>query len=235
MGEPIKLLEALLLKNLPPEEREGLTLNDDSPYQWFYFDHLEDPQDLEAAWAVFPEQAEIRRRLAEVERVASVLPGWGYRIPTPQALPERRADLVRRHLQSMRPLIPNSEENQATIAALAGELRLEPAPPDIAEPEPGKNWLFLTLYEAAQEPTYELLNRGEHYELLRDWAIYLTKCDEVALYLLWPALSLSQTLPADTPEAGMRLWAGDSRACYWFQDNDPLSGVIVYRERGAHG
>jgi len=29
---------------------------------------------------------------------------------------------------------------------------------------------------------------SQHYQLLYHWAIYLTKCDEVAWYLLWPCL-----------------------------------------------
>jgi hypothetical protein len=225
---PMQLLEQLLKKNLPEEERDDVDLSDEV-YQWFYFDQLRDKEDLERAWSVFPEQAEIRRRLAEVERAANTVPSFGYRVAKEnQAVaPADLAECIRLHLEKIRPLLPDRAENKAILRALDAGPRIELAPEGVRAPKAGENDLFLALYEAMQEPKYEI-DRGEHYGLLSEWAIYLTKCDEVALYLLWPALPISHRLPPDTALPAVRLWAMGCRDCFWFKDQDPATGTVWF-------
>lgn len=227
---PIQLLTELLRKNVPADERESITLDEDSVDRWFYFDRITDAADLEAAWGVFTEQAEIRRRLAELESLAKVMPGFGYRIPKKQIVkPRELVALVKLHLQKMRPLIADQEENAAILALIDAGPRVEVAPASAKMPRADDNELFMAVYEALQEPTYSLSDRGEHYDMLCEWAIYLTKCDEDVLYLLWPTLDISRQLPGDTAEAGMRLWALDCRDRYWCKNNDPATGIVYVR------
>ena len=63
-------------------------------------------------------------------------------------------------------------------------------------------------------------------EVLEDWAIYLTKCAEVALYLLWPILKDVQAIDPSTPVPGFRLWQYNCHTNYWIKDDDVRSGVV---------
>ena len=56
--------------------------------------------------------------------------------------------------------------------------------------------------------------------------IYLTKCDEVDLYLLWPILDNVGDIDPNTPTPGFDLWRYGCRSAYWIKDNDVESGVV---------
>jgi len=96
-----------------------------------------------------------------------------------------------------------------------------------APPDPMANILFGALYESMGD------FKSSHYafeqpllEILYDWAIYLTKCDEVALYLLWPILKDVEALDPNTPVPGFKLWQYNCRTDYWIKEGDLKSGVV---------
>jgi hypothetical protein len=133
---------------------------------------------------------------------------------------------VQQHLEKIRPLF----EDEEIADALQG-VRVMAAPPGAKAPR--ENELLWALGEAVDVPTYSMYKRGEHYSMLREWAIYLTKCDEVMLYLVWPTLDVARKLPADTPEAGLRLWSMNLRDRFWFKDNDPATGIVYVKLPGS--
>lgn len=93
--------------------------------------------------------------------------------------------------------------------------------------------LFGALYESMGD------FKRDHYpfeqpmlEILYDWAIYLTKCDEVALYMLWPVLKGVEGIDPTTPVPGFRLWQYNCRTNYWIKDNDVKAGLVFVHPRG---
>lgn len=222
MKSPIKILEEILLRNLPDEERlHELSLRH-CGYRYFYFDHIRRKEDYEAAWSVFPEYQQIRQRLDEVENLANVIPGFGYRVPRNDVpITERKLlALLRKLFEHVGPLIDDDDSNADIKGFLNRQPTIEIAADELAIPDPRENNLFLTLYEGMQRFALEHFPPGDHYSLLRDWAIYLTKCDEVAFYLLWPCLRRRQDLSPDTPLAWFQLWSHDCRDRFWIKDND---------------
>jgi len=226
--EPIDVLEEILKRNSEPGEEIDLRENEVDHY--FYFDKIANPGDLEAAWAVFPESQEIRKRLQEVDSVCDVIDGWGYRVPkeSNRCEPDELLQILRTHIERMRSLIPDDDYYRDVINFIDGSFDVQIAPADASPPEEDdENALFDTLYEVISEFTLEHCSLDEpHKELLYNWAIYLTKCDEVAAYLLWPCLDGVSDLPADTPDPGFQLWANDCRMRYWIKDEDFGSGVV---------
>ncbi len=90
MSQEIALLETILKRNSDDPESVDIANEVD---HYFFFDAIADASDLEAAWAVFDEHVEIRRRLANIEADAQCVPGWGYRTAQASAS-SRQADLV---------------------------------------------------------------------------------------------------------------------------------------------
>lgn len=226
----MKLLQDILERNTSPDL--GLSAVDiyEESCQWFYFDQIANTDDLELAWSIFPEQQEIRQRLMRLESVADIVPNFGYRLPKKDnrcALEDLRK-LIEQQLRSICPLIPDRDYLAETRQALGRPFEIVLAPMDELVPDWQHNELRTSLYETIQNAN-ELRIREDHYYLLYEWAVYLTKCDEVAVYLLWPCLDASRIYAPETPEAGFRLWSLDCRDRYWFKNNNPRLGVIHFR------
>lgn len=95
------------------------------------------------------------------------------------------------------------------------------------QPDPMDNVLFGALYESMGD------FKHDHYPfeepllaILYEWAIALTKCDEVALYLLWPVLKDVGGIDPNTPIPGLALWKYHCRTSYWIKDGDLRSGLV---------
>jgi hypothetical protein len=227
--DKIDLLQEILKRNLRPEEIIGnFDLRTNESYHYFYFDCIRDPNDLELAWSIFPENKEIRRRLKIVERAASIIPGWGYRV----AKETNRCDhatlkkLIRQHIRFMRPLVRYEDIGRF----LDKPFEIVLAPKNVAVPDDMNNDLLLALDEGPGDFFIEHYPIDkQHYWLLDNWAIYLTKCDEVARYLLWPCLRKVSHLPKESPNPGFRLWTYHCRDRYWIKDGDLSSGVVYFR------
>jgi hypothetical protein len=222
-ADPVEILEDLLKRN-----GYDVNLRENETDRYFLFDLITEPDDLALAWSQFPAHDEIRVRAAQVDAVSDIVPGWGYRTPRKS---NRCSDTelighVREHLGAIHPLISEDYEevrvfieNGCDIQVLGKDVG---APPDATE-----NLLFGALYEAISD------FKIDHYsfdmpilEILYDWAIYLTKCNEVALYLLWPVLKDVDAINPNTPVPGFRLWQYNCRTNYWINENDVSSGVV---------
>lgn len=231
--DPIDVLEAILKRN-------GLDadLRNNESYRYFLFDSIADPADLDLAWSQFPAHAEIRARAAQVDAVSDIVSGWGYRIPkkTNRCSDEELRDLVRRHISAIRPMLKR-ECYEDVVKFLEKPNNIEIVGDEIDCPAytPGMNmadyWnsspLVNSLDEAAGDWMIDHFSHDELlHEILYDWAIYLTKCDEVAMYLLWPTLKDVADYPPDTPNPGFELWRYNCRANYWIKNADFQSGVV---------
>src|SRR5262249_47956333 len=195
--------------------------------RYFLFDQISQPHDLDLAWSLFPAHGEIRARAAEVDAVSDIVPGWGYRTPgKSNRCPDAELiRLVRANIEAARPLITGWNDVRAFIEngydiQLVGSKA--GAPPDAMA-----NVLFGALYESMGE------FKINHYpfeepilEILHDWAIYLTKCDEVALYLLWPVLENVDAVDPNTPVPGFKLWQYNCRTNYWIHEGDMKSRLV---------
>lgn len=223
-ADHVKMLEDIL-------KRSGHDLNlrdrNKEEHRYFLFDQISAPDDLDLAWSQFPAQRDIRPRAAQVDAVSDIIPGWGYRTPkkSNHCSDAELIRLVRGNIDAIRPLISGWEDVRAfiesgydihVVGSEAGD------PPDAME-----NILFGALYESMGDFKFD------HYpfeelilEILYDWAIYLTKCDEVALYLLWPVLKDVEAIDPNTPVPGFRLWQYNCRTNYWIKDGDVKSRLV---------
>lgn len=229
MSPELKRLEEILKRN----SAEPDTVNiDDEVSHYFFFDEIADAADLEEAWSAFPEQAEIRKRLALVESDSGVIPGWGYRVPADGASIDDDAllEMVRKNVLNLRPMLAHTDDNRELIEFIDRGFVVEIAPQSAHAPDAPDNDLFMSLYEAMQENRSDRFpHDAPHYRVLYNWAIYLTKCDEVACYLIWPCLSGNEAWPADTLEPFVRLWKLNCRDRFWIKQGDPSSGTIYVR------
>lgn len=225
----MRQLEAILKRN--SSEPDGVDITDEVEH-YFFFDKIRDASDLEEAWSVFPEHAEIRKRLALVESDCKVVPGWGYRIPGEVVSIDdaQLLELVRQGIRNLRPMLLDTDENSDAIAFIDGGFDIVIAPSGAVPPDPDRNDFFLALYEAIQE---DMLARfpfdKPHYRVLWNWAIYLTKCDEVASYLLWPCLSGHARFSDDVMAPFVGLWKRDCRDRFWVKRGDFSSGMIYVK------
>jgi hypothetical protein len=222
MNDPIRNLEGILKRN-----GHELNLRDKEEHRYFLFDQITDSRDLDLAWSQFPAHHEIRTRAAEVDAVSDIVTGWGYRTPK-RSNRCSHADLiglVRGHITAIRALISGWRDIRAFIdngfdVQVVG--REAGVPPD-----PMQNELFGALYESMSDfKCYHYPFGQPILQVLKDWAIYLTKCDEVALYLLWPILKHVEVIDASTPIPGFRLWQYNCRTSYWIKDGDLKSGRV---------
>src|SRR4051812_43279661 len=112
----MKLLQDILQRNLPPDTGLPPVNIYEESWQWFYFDNIVNADDLEKAWAIFPEQAEIRRRLADLEAMADSHPNSGYRLPkkSNRCSDKELQALIERTIESYRPLILDRDYNAET-------------------------------------------------------------------------------------------------------------------------
>jgi hypothetical protein len=231
MNDPIKTLEDILSRN-----GHDLDLRDRNKEEnrYFLFDQISAPSDLDLAWSQFPAHREIRGRAAEVDAVSDIVQGWGYRTPkkSNRCSDGELSGLLRGHVAAIRPLISGWRDVRAfiedgfDIQVVGSEVG---APPDAMQ-----NELFGALYESMGD------FKIEHYpfeqpilEILYDWAIFLTKCDEVAVYMLWPVLKDVEAIDPNTPAPGFKLWQYNCRTNYWIKDGDLKSRVVCIQRPWA--
>ncbi len=213
-------MEEIIKRN--SNEPNKIDINNEVTH-YFIFDDISDPADLEQAWSLFSENKEIRKRLAFIEQQADSIPGWGYRIPSnKEKFRCEESDLVswvEAHVKNVRPIILSEDYNKEICDFIDGGFNVEIAPENEVIPDIRNNELFLTLYEALQEFKIEHFPyEKEHYEVLLNWAIYLTKCDEIAAYLLWPCFNNTENFSSDMFEYAAKIWKVGCRGKYWVKD-----------------
>jgi hypothetical protein len=227
MNQELKLLEEILKKNTG--DPESIDIENEVDH-YFFFDAIQDKADLETVWSVFEEHEEIRHRLSKIESNTNTIPGWGYRIPQYDQIKcedEELKIVVDSHISSLRPILLEEDYNADMISFIDNGYKVEIAPPNIEVPDASDNELFGVLYEAVGEYWIEHFPYDkDHYEVLKNWAIYLTKCDEVATYLMWPCLKHVNQLAFNTMEAGAKLWKFGCRDRFWVKDLDYSSKVV---------
>jgi hypothetical protein len=232
MNDPIAKLEAILKRN-----GHDLDLHDRNKeeHRYFLFDHISAPKDLNLAWSQFPANREIRARAAEVDAISDIVAGWRYRIPkkSNHCSDAQLASLVRDNLAVTRPFVTGSWEDVAAFIEKGFDIQLvssEGSGPPVAM----ENVLFMALYESMGDFKIDHFPFEQPIlEVLYDWAIYLTKCDEVALYLLWPVLKNVEAIDPNAPVPAFKLWQYNCRTNYWIKDGDLNSGVICVQRPWA--
>ena len=230
MDPKLNMLTEILKRNSDDPDSVDM-LNEVDHY--FFFQSISNADDLEAAWALFDEHKEIRSRLLNLENSTREIPGWGYLIPQLEQVrcsEDELLALVSSHISMLRPLLLQEDYNEEIISFIDRGFAIETAPAPVEIPDVSENELFGVLYEAISEYRIEHYPYDiPHYEVLRNWAIYLTKCDEVACYLLWPCLKHKLTLPDTCMDAGAKLWKLGCRDRYWVKDLDFESKTVYFR------
>lgn len=230
MNQELRLLEEILKRN--SEDPDSIDIENEVDH-YFFFDGIKNEEDLDEAWRVFDEHEEIRNRLLNIVSETDSISRWGYRIPKSEQIrcdDQELKNLVSLHISSLRPILLEEDYNAEIIAFIDSGFQVEIAPSGIEFPDTSDNELFGVLYEAIGE--YWIDNfpyDREHYEVLKNWAIYLTKCDEVATYLMWPFLSNEKDLAPCTMDAGAKLWKLGCRDRFWVKDLDYVSKVVYVR------
>lgn len=231
MTDLVSTLEEILRRYGTAE----VNLRENEVDRYFLFDQISDPADLEKVWSLFPEHRVIRARADEVDACSDIVPGWGYRTPRTSNLcsDAELTQLVREHLTVTRTFLTDDWEDIGEFIDNGYEIELLNA--GTAEiPDPMDNKLFMGIYESLGD------FRIQHYPygnllaaILSDWAIYLTKCDEVALYLLWPLLQDVEDCDPNTPIPGFRLWQYNCRTKFWIKEGNLESGVVIVQRPEA--
>jgi len=216
------------LEDILRRSGHDLNLRAKEEHRYFLFDLISDPGALDLAWSLFPAHQEVRARATQVDVVSDIVPGWGYRTPkkSNRCSEAELIDLLRRHLTAIRPFISKGYDDVVAFLEKGYDIEIVGKVPG-APPDAMSNTLFMALYESMGEFTCE------HYpfedpllEVLHDWAIYLTKCDEVAQYLTWPVLKDVSDIDPSTPLPGFALWQFNCRTSYWIRDG-ALKGRTV--------
>ena len=230
MSKELKLLEDILKRN--SDNPDEIDINNEVNH-YFFFDEIKNTKDLNTAWSVFKEHKEIQKRLSLVEDKTNTIPGWGYRTPQSDKISIEENELINivtQHVNSIHPMLPDEEYFSDLITFIKNGFTVEIAPSNIDPPDISDNELFFQLYEAIGEYWIECFPRDkDHYEVLNNWAIYLTKCDEVAIYLMWPCLEHEITLSSSTMDAAAKLWKLGCRDRYWIKDLDYSQKVIYVK------
>ena len=244
MPKPIEILQEIINRHCETDENVDLG-NEFNHY--FYFDRIQDDADLDRAWSVFPQGADIRRRLTEVDACCNVIDGWGYRVPRLDKLcsDDELFSLVRSHIKSWQPflyshagwdLLPGDYAKMSDEAAEAlqkfgdGDFEVQLAPPGVEFHVDSDNPLLDFIFAAIGEVLIDKMDFDQpENDLLYNWAIYMTKVDEVAAYLLWPCVNQSGEFGADVPNAGFQLWQQGCEQLFWIKDGDPASRTVYVR------
>ncbi len=219
MNKQLEILEDLLKKG--SDDPESIDLEGNEVDHYFYFDKIKNQRDKELAWSQFEESKEIRERLKIVENKTQTINGWGYRVAEDgnRVSNEELLMIVENYVKCIAPIILKEEYNQDVIKFIDKGFKAEIAPLDMLPPEVENNHLFGALYEGMSETLIKSFPLDDHYDLLYNWAIYLTKCDEVAFYLLWPVISKDvKELNDNSSLFGVKLWMLNCRARFWIQD-----------------
>lgn len=221
MNEELEKLQNILSRNTG----EVVNISDEVNH-YFFFDQIKDRQDLEDAWRIFPEHQEIRRRCDEVRRyqncksLADRGPVYGDYV----------SELIKSNILSLRKITPNRSEYKDVINFIDAGFSVEVVPEEVSLPEYSDNTLFSVLQEAVSDYLVDCTPRDKpHYELLMNWAIYLTKCDEVAAYILWSCLIHKGEYLPSLLDDSVKLWAMGGRDRYWIKDNDFCQAIIYLK------
>lgn len=187
----------------------------------------------------FPNTRTFAARLQQVERLAKIVPGFGYRLPNEdnRCNTDELAGLIRKHIQLVSPLVVDRPgyrhpSGGKLLKFVETPFQVVLAPDDVPCPTKDEADLCGVLLEAISEAKFKPERypfEEEHYQLLQNWAAMFTKCQEVEAYLLWPCLGTKLGLPDDTPNPGFQLWAHRCRDRYWVKDSDFRSGVVYFR------
>lgn len=222
--DPIDVLEALLTKH----DGRPVDIRNNEVDSYFLFDRLDDKGDLDRAWSLFPCHEEIRRRAQEVDDACD-----SYRVPRPtnRCSDDALLGYVRGYLDSASSLI-DEEDSELDIHAF---LR-KPHDVRLWTPDDGPR---VSLGEGEYGPLDELDERlgdifGDAYpstsklhQVLHHWAVYLTKYNEVAHYLLWPLVK--DIIPLFDARHAFDLWRVRCLDGYWIKDQDLASGVVLVK------
>ncbi len=216
------------LKDILTRSGHDLNLRENEEHRYFLFDRISDPGELDLAWSLFPAHQEVRARATQVDSVSDIVPGWGYRIPkkSNRCSETELIELLRTHVTAIRPFLWENYDD--VIAFLDKGYDIQIVGKACGDPpDPVTNNLFMAFYETMGD------FMGDHcafeeplLRILYDWAIYLTKCDEVALYLLWPVLKDVGAIVPGTPFPGFALWQYNCRTNYWVKDGDLESRTV---------
>ena len=221
--DPLETLEDILRRS-----GHDLNLRENEEQRYFLFDRISDPGDLDLAWSLFPAHQEVRARATQVDSVSDIVPGWGYRTPkkSNRCSETELIELLRTHVTAIRPFVWESYGDVIAFLDKGYDIQIV-GKASGAPPDPMTNTLFMAFYETMGD------FKGDHYafeepllRILYDWAIYLTKCDEIALYLLWPVLKDVSGIDPSTPFPGFALWQYDCRTSYWIRGGDLESRTV---------
>jgi hypothetical protein len=222
-ADPVNTLEGILKRN-----GHDVNLRENEVDRYFLFDLISDARDLELAWSQFPGHDEVRKRAAQVDALSDIIPGFGYRTPKKSnwCSDAELMRLVHAHIAAIRPLISECSDDVCTFIEKGFDIQVVGKEAG-GRPDPMENILFRALYGAIGDFSIERYSFDVPImEILYDWAVYLTKCNEVVLYLLWPVLKNVGAMDPNTPVPGFRLWQYNCRTNYWIQDGKVESGLV---------
>ena len=214
------------LKDILTRSGHDLNLRENEEHRYFLFDRISDPGELDLAWSLFPAHQEVRARATQVDSVSDIVPGWGYRIPkkSNRCSETELIELLRTHVTAIRPFLWENYDD--VIAFLDKGYDIQIVGKACGDPpDPVTNNLFMAFYETMGD------FMGDHcafeeplLRILYDWAIYLTKCDEVACL----AMARSQRCCeyAGHAVSGTCLVAVQLRTNDWVKDGDLESRTV---------
>lgn len=225
MNDELKILESILSKSC----NQTVDIKDES-HHYFYFQNINNNEDLEKAWSVFPEHQAIRQKFLNIKNSEVFhAPKMDIKdIKECKAIDEAQfKKIVKSNILNLRKIIYDHEEYTDILAFIDAGFNVEIATSDILTPDAVGNHLFSVLYESLSDYVIDHFPYHKpHYEVLRNWAIYLTKCDEIAAYLLWPCLQHEQKITDDLIDNAFKLWQFNCRSNFWIKDNNTSTGVV---------
>ena len=179
----------------------------------FFFSRFETPEALDQAWSYIPEHLEIRKRVKEVKGVTPSAEELGgipmYSFPKVGYGLDTLKDVAEAYLAALLPLAEREPGYEATKKLIQNNPKVILGNPDEV---PSPIDFNHELYEIHTDPILENLPREAHYYILYNYAVYLTKDDRVAAYVLWPCLKNKAPLE-NVFRLGFEIWR--RRAQFW--------------------
>lgn len=180
----------------------------------FFFSRFKTAEALEEAWSLVPEHKAIRERLAELDKTSATPEELGgipmYHLPSSakNAELDTLPSLIENYLRA---LIPIAEETGDSD--LLEVLRDKPkvCVGNLAN-APAESQLDQAFYRIHSESLLNHLPDAAPYSILYTYAVYLTKDDRVAAFILWPCLQNNERLE-NAYRLGFELWR--KRAFLW--------------------